>query len=36
MHLHLGYFGNFKGADTILMCGDEKGLATIGRPLADS
>ena len=26
MHLNLGYFENFKGADTILICGDEEGL----------
>ena len=26
MLLRIGYFENFKGADTILVCGDEEGL----------
>lgn len=39
MHLHLGYFENFNGADTILLCGDEEGLqrlADLLRPLEDA
>jgi len=38
MHLHLGYFENFKGADTILICGDAEGLQRLAdnlRPLED-
>ncbi len=38
MHLHLGYFEDFNGADTILLCGDEEGLqrlADILRTLED-
>jgi hypothetical protein len=36
--VRLGYFGNFKGADTILICGDAEGLqrlADLLRPLED-
>ncbi len=38
MYLHLGYFENFNGADTILICGDEEGLQRLAdhlRPLED-
>jgi hypothetical protein len=39
MHIRLGYFENFKGADTILVCGDEDGLQWLAdnlRTLEDS
>ncbi|MGO9112779.1 MAG: hypothetical protein ACLP9L_26395 [Thermoguttaceae bacterium] len=38
MHLHLGYFENFKRAKTILICGDAEGLQRLAdnlRPLDD-
>ena len=38
MHVRMGYFENFKGADTILVCGDGDGLqrlADVLRTLED-
>ena len=38
MHFHIGYFENFNGADTTLLCGDEESLqrlANLLRPLED-
>ena len=34
MYVHIGYFENFKGANTILVCGDGDGLQRLTAALS--